>query len=41
MESPAFGQTVIEYAPRSRGARDYKNFANEFLKKYGKKEKKN
>jgi chromosome partitioning protein len=41
MESPAFGQTVFEYAPRSRGTRDYKNFANEFLKKYGKKEKKN
>ncbi|MCF6240016.1 MAG: AAA family ATPase [Bacteroidales bacterium] len=41
MESPAFGQTVFEYAPRSRGARDYRNFANEFLKKYGKKEKKN
>ncbi len=41
MESPAFGQTVFEYAPRSRGARDYRNFANEFLNKYGQKEKKN
>lgn len=41
MESPAFGQSVFEYAPRSRGARDYRNFANEFLKRYGKKEKKN
>lgn len=41
MESPAFGQTVFEYAPKSRGSRDYNNFANEFLKKYGKKEKKN
>ncbi len=41
MESPAFGQSVFEYAPNSRGARDYKNFANEFLKRYGKKEKKN
>ena len=41
MESPAFGQTVFEYAPKSRGAYDYQNFATEFLKKYGKKEKKN
>jgi len=41
MESPAFSQNVFEYAPGSRGARDYKNFANEFVKKYGKKEKKN
>ena len=41
MESPAFGQSVFEYAPKSRGARDYRNFSNEFLKKYGKKEKKN
>lgn len=41
MESPAFGQTVFEYAPKSRGTKDYINFTNEFLKKYGKKEKKN
>jgi len=41
MESPAFGQSVFEYAPKSRGSRDYRNFANEYLKKYGKKEKKN
>ena len=41
MESPAFGQSVFEYAPKSRGSRDYNNFANEFLKKYGQKEKKN
>jgi chromosome partitioning protein len=37
MESPAFGQTVFEYAPKSRGAKDFQAFANEFLKKYGKK----
>ncbi|RLD68732.1 MAG: ParA family protein [Bacteroidetes bacterium] len=41
MESPAFAQTVFEYAPKSNGSRDYRNFANEFLKKYGKKETKN
>lgn len=39
MESPAFGQTIFEYAPKSRGAKDYNAFANEFLKKYGQKEK--
>ena len=38
MESPAFGQTIFEYAPKSRGAKDFKAFANEFLKKYGQKE---
>jgi chromosome partitioning protein len=37
MESPAFGQTIFEYAPKSRGAKDFKAFANEFLKKYGQK----
>ena len=41
MESPAFAQTVFEYAPKSNGSRDYRNFANEFLKKYGKKKTKN
>jgi chromosome partitioning protein len=40
MESPAFGQTIFEYAPKSRGAVDFQAFANEFIKKYGKKEKK-
>jgi len=35
MESPAFGQTIFEYAPRSRGAKDFNAFANEFLKKNG------
>ncbi len=39
MESPAFGQTIFEYAPKSRGAKDYHAFANEFLKKYGKTKK--
>jgi chromosome partitioning protein len=38
MESPAFGQTIFEYAPKSRGAKDFRAFANEFLKKYGQKE---
>lgn len=37
MESPAFGQTIFEYAPKSRGAKDFNAFANEFLKKYGQK----
>ena len=37
MESPAFSQTIFEYAPKSRGAKDFQAFANEFLKKYGKK----
>jgi len=39
MESPAFSQTIFEYAPKSRGAKDYQAFANEFLKKYGKTKK--
>jgi len=39
MESPAFGQTIFEYAPKSRGAKDFQAFANEFLKKYGKTKK--
>ncbi|MFN8258743.1 MAG: ParA family protein [Bacteroidales bacterium] len=39
MESPAFGQTIFEYAPGSRGAKDFKAFANEFLKKYEKTKK--
>jgi chromosome partitioning protein len=39
MESPAFGQTIFEYAPKSRGAKDFSAFANEFLKKYGKTKK--
>jgi len=38
MESPAFGQTIFEYAPKSRGAKDFNAFANEYLKKYGQKE---
>ncbi|HAN00074.1 MAG TPA: ParA family protein [Marinilabiliales bacterium] len=37
MEAPAFGQSVFEYAPASRGAFDYMNFAKEFVKRYGKK----
>jgi chromosome partitioning protein len=40
MESPAFGQTIFEYSPKSNGAKDFQAFANEFLKKYDKKEKK-
>jgi chromosome partitioning protein len=40
MESPAFSQTIFEYAPKSRGAKDFQALTNEFLKKYGKKEKK-
>lgn len=37
MESGAFKQSVYEYAPKSRGAEDYTDFANELLRKYGKK----
>lgn len=37
MESTAFGQTIFEYAPESRGAKDYTDFAIEIIKKYGKK----
>lgn len=37
MEAPAFGQSVFEYAPKSRGAFDYMNVAKEFVKRYGKK----
>ncbi len=35
MEAPAFGQSIFEYAPKSRGAFDYMNFAKELTKKYG------
>ena len=34
MESPAFGKTIFEYAPKSNGAKDFKAFTNEFLKKF-------
>ncbi|HAN19724.1 MAG: cobyrinic acid ac-diamide synthase [Bacteroidetes bacterium GWC2_33_15] len=37
MESTAFGENVFSYAPKSHGAEDYLNLANEFIKKYGKK----
>jgi len=37
MESSAFGQTIYEYAPKSRGASDYFDLAKEILNKYGKK----
>jgi chromosome partitioning protein len=37
MESGAFNKSVFDFAPGSRGADDYKDFANEFLSKYGKK----
>ncbi len=35
MEAPAFGQSIFEYAPKSRGAFDYLNFAKELVKKHG------
>lgn len=38
MEAPAFGQSIFEYAPNSRGAHDYMNVAKEFIKNHGKKE---
>ncbi|MDC0584323.1 ParA family protein [Bacteroidales bacterium] len=34
MECTAFGQTIFDYAPKSRGAEDYKKFANEISKHY-------
>ncbi|MFW6351903.1 MAG: ParA family protein [Bacteroidota bacterium] len=37
MESAAFGQSIFNYAPKSRGAEDYKQFANEIVRRYGKK----
>lgn len=37
MECTAFGQSIFDYAPESRGASDYKKFATEILKKYGEK----
>jgi len=37
MESGAFKQSIFEYAPKSRGGEDYMDFANELIKKYGKK----
>jgi chromosome partitioning protein len=36
MESAAFKQTIFDYAPKSRGADDFKDFANELIKRYGK-----
>ncbi len=35
MEAPAFGQSIFEYAPKSRGATDYLNVAKELLKNHG------
>ncbi len=40
MESPAFGKTIFEYAPKSNGAKDFKAFTNEFLKKFDSKSEK-
>ena len=37
MESTAFGQNIFSYAPKSRGAEDYLDLANEFIKRNGKK----
>jgi chromosome partitioning protein len=36
MECGAFNQTIFEFAPKSRGAEDYLDLANEIMKKYGK-----
>lgn len=40
MESTAFNQSVFEYAPKSRGASDYRRFAQEIITKYGQEEEK-
>lgn len=37
MEATAFGQSIFEYAPKSRGAFDYLTFAKELVTNYGKK----
>lgn len=34
MEAPAFGQSIFEYAPNSRGCFDYLNAAKEFIDRY-------
>ena len=34
-EAPSFGQPITEYANSSRGARSYRDFAREFLKRNG------
>ena len=36
-EAPSFGMAITEYDPRSKGARAYKVFAKEFLKREGSK----
>ena len=30
-ECPSFGQTILEYSPKSRSARDFRNLADDFL----------
>ena len=36
-EAPGFGQTILEYDPRSKGALAYQDLAKEVLKHNGKK----
>lgn len=33
-EAPSFGQSVVNYAPKSNSAKDYKSFAKAFIKLY-------
>lgn len=35
MESAAFQQSIFDYAPKSRGAEDYRKFTNEIIARYG------
>jgi len=34
-EAPSFGQSILEYAPQSAGAADYRELAREFLSEIG------
>lgn len=35
-EAPAFGKTILDYQPRSRGAEDFLNLAREIIARFEK-----